>query len=345
MKTVSLDVVHSESSQLAVASEKGEIFLEMKVATDAKELRRIVAGISGPKRVVFEEGPLSGMLFDAFEGVADEIISADATRNGLIAKSEKKNDERDARNLLLLANANALHKVYVPPEPYRTLRSLVGYEYYISRIISMVKNKIKALYRRHGIRAVGMSVYRKTNRNKAISALPFTSVKWHMQSLYRQLDGFRKESIGIYRVLSKQNIKFPELKFLQSIPGLGPKTARVIVAWIVDPLRFKTRAALSSYAGLGLGQGWTNWKPMGRARASKRGQRQLKRVMFISARAAVSGNNALSRRYQARIQAGWDDRKAIRDIARTMLFILRAVWITRKEYQDALVKVPMKSTR
>jgi len=188
MKTVSLDV-HSDSSQLAVASENGEIFMEMKVPTDAKELRRIVSGIPGPKRVVFEEGPMSGMLFDAFEGVADEIISADATRNALIAKSEKKSDERDARNLVLLANANALHKVYVPPEPCRTLRSLVSYDYYLSRIISMVKNKIKALYRRHGIHAVGKSVYRKMNRNKAMGALPGASVKWHMQSLYRQLDG------------------------------------------------------------------------------------------------------------------------------------------------------------
>ncbi len=341
MKTVSLDV-HSDSSQLAVASESGEIFMEMKVATDANELRRIVAGIQGPKRVVFEEGPMSGMLFDAFEGVADEIISADPTRNALIAKSEKKNDERDARNLVLLANTNALHKVFVPPEPYRTLRSLVGYDYFLSRSVSMVKNKIKALYRRHGIRAVGKGVYRKTNRNKVMSALPNSSVSWQMQSLYRQLDVFRKERIGTHRVLSTLNNKFPEVKLLQSVPGLGPKTARVIVPWIVDPLRFKSRSALSSYAGLGLGQGWSNWKALGRARASKRGQRQLKRVIFISARAAVSGNNALSERYKARIQAGWDDRKAIRDIARTILFILRAVWIKRKEYQDALVNVPIK---
>ena len=41
-----------------------------------------------------------------------------------------------------------------------------------------------------------------------------------------------------------------------------------------------------------------------------------KRVVFIAARAAVKGKNALAERYQARLDAGWEKKKAIRDARR-----------------------------
>ena len=127
MKIVSLDV-HSEASQLVAVSEEGEIFLEMKVATDMALLRQIIRGIPGRKRVVFEEGPLSGRLTDALRDVADDVVSCDPSQNALIALAENGNDERDARGLVLLARTNALRPVFVPPEPYRTLRSLLGHD-------------------------------------------------------------------------------------------------------------------------------------------------------------------------------------------------------------------------
>ena len=106
-------------------------------------------------------------------------------------------------------------------------------------------------------------------------------------------------------------------------------------------MRFKNRRALSAYAGLGLGQGITNWQPTGRAQASKRGQRQVKRVLFLAAQAAIHTNNsAFAKRYRARLSSGWDERKALRDIARCILSTARALWTTRKAYDDALATVP-----
>ncbi len=52
MKTVALDV-HADVSQLALVTKDGEVLLEMRVPTRPEELRRFVAGIPGPKRVVF----------------------------------------------------------------------------------------------------------------------------------------------------------------------------------------------------------------------------------------------------------------------------------------------------
>ena len=339
MKIVSLDV-HKDASQLFAVTEKGEVVLEMKVATEPETLRTIIGGIPGPKRVVFEEGPLSGMLTDALKNVADEVVACDPTKNALIARNENSNDKRDARDLAILARMRKLHPVFVPPEPYRTLRSLLVYDERVQRGITATKNRIKALCRRCGIRYRGAGVYRSANRDGVLAQITEPGLRWQMRSLYRQLDLLRRERVGAHRTKGKVGRKLPIVRLLDTAPGVGPMTAQTVAAWIVDPGRFKSRSATSSYAGLGLGQGWTNWKPVGRARASKRGQRQLKRMLFVAAKAAVRGNNALARRYDARIRAGWEHSKAIRDIARTLLWTLCGMWKNRKEYDDAQVTVP-----
>jgi len=267
VKTVSLDV-HADASQVAVVSEEGEVQFETKVKTERDALRTIVAGVPGPKRVVFEEGPLSGSLHDWLADLCEETISCDPSRNALIARSEDANDERDARRLATLARAGALHPVYVPDEPYRTLRSLVVADHRLQRLIAALKNRIGGLCRRHGAGS-RQAVWRRAGRGKALSAMPNGAVRWQLESLYRQLDAMRRERVAMHRVIQRWTRPLRIVRRLQTIPGVGPITARTLVAWIADPRRFENRRALSGYGGLGLGQGWTNWKPVGRARASK----------------------------------------------------------------------------
>lgn len=338
MKTVTLDA-HTGRSQMAVISPDGEILLELQVETSAEELRRVVSGIPGPKRVVMENGPLSAMIHDALEGAADQIISCDPTKNALVSRSDSSNDRLDARRLGTLALARATHEVYVPPEPYRTLRSLVHYDHMLAKAVTRTKLQLKALLRRYAIPCRGRSVYRKTGRREILSGLPNGCARWQLGSLYRQLDGLRLERVRACRMVSKHAKKMPVIERLRGVPGLGPRTAPTLVAWIADADRFRSESGLSSYAGLGLKNDISNWKPTKRARASKRGNRELKRALFLSARGALKGKSALKARYDARIAAGWDDRKAIRDVARTILFVACAVWRSGKEYDDTRVGV------
>lgn len=340
MKTIGLDV-HKDWTQLtAVCEVTGEVLLELKVPTNAEELQRIVGGISGAKRVVFEEGPMSAMIHDALEDVADEVISCDPTRNALIARAEDASDEKDAHRLVMLAKAGALRAVYVPPEPYRTLRSITCYDNRLERECTQTMNRIKALCRRNGIRYRGKNIYRMAGRGSVYKGLPSKALLWQAKSLYRRLDALRRERVGARGAIQMHSKEIPVVKRLIGIPGLGVVTTPVLVAWIADPRRFKSRSALKSYAGLGIGQGITAWQPVGKARASKRGQREVKRALFIAARAAHHGKSALRKRYDARIASGWSDDKAIRDIAKVILFIACALWKSGEEYQDDFVSIP-----
>lgn len=339
VKTVSLDV-HGEASQLTLVAERGEVLLEMKVATKPEALRALVGGIPGPKRVVFEEGPLSGMIHDALKDLCEEVVSCDPSHNAMIALAEDASDERDARRLAKLAQLDAVRRVYVAPEPYRTLRSVLVHDHRLQRSITGVKNRIKGLFRRQGICCRGKAVYWRGERAKLLEALPNGALRWQMESLYRELDGLRRERVGAHRLLAQMTRRMPVVGRLQTTPGIGPITARTLVGWIVDPGRFRSRNALHSYVGLGLGQGFTNWKPVGRARASRRGNREIKRVLFLAARAARRSNSALARRYEARIRAGWEERKAMRDLARSIVQIACCLWRKNRDYEDARVAVP-----
>jgi transposase len=340
MMTIALDV-HTGKTQMVVANALGDIIQEKIIATTRADLRREIGAIQGVKEVIFENGTQSALVYDALQDVADVVVSCDPTQNALIARAEDSCDLRDARRLITLRRAGALKPVYVPAEPHRSLRSLVSYELKLTMLIVEQKNRIKALCRSQGVSCRGQSVYAVDHRLETIEKVTTPAARIHLRSLYRLLDFASSERCEMRREMEILAKSLPIIKRLQSIPGIGPMTARVLYAWIVDPTRFRTRSALNAYAGLGVRQDISNWSINGRAHASRRGQRQVKRALFLAARvAACRGRNAFARRYKARCDAGWEDRKAIRDVARTMLFVVRTLWIHGDEYDDDRVSVP-----
>lgn len=206
------------------------------------------------------------------------------------------------------------------------------------------QNRIKGLCRRHAIKYRGRGIYRGKSRPGVLEQCPNPSIRWPFASLYRQYDFHREERLrerNAFRNLARKEARFA-VKRLRTIPGVGEMVALTVVGWIVDPKRFATRNKLSWYGGLGVRQNVSNWKPAGAARASSRGNRQLKRVLFLAARAAVLGyrQNALARRYRKHPEMGWEARPAIRDIARKILNLICLLWRKGGTYRDELVAVP-----
>ena len=231
MKTVALDV-HADVSQLALVTKDGEVLLEMQVPTRPEELRRFVAGIPGPKRVVFEEVPMSGLIHDALKDVADEVTSVDPTRNALISRAEDASDEKDAVRLAMLANNRSTRAVYVPEEPHRTLRSLTRYDHTLADAITTVKNAMKALCRRWAIPCKGTRIYGKKTRDEFCSQLPSSMLRWQFQSLARRLDSMDLERTRAKRTVAKLARKLPVIEMLKAIPGIKSVGAPTLVAWI-----------------------------------------------------------------------------------------------------------------
>lgn len=341
MTNITLDV-HSGRTQFSASRADGTIICESIIETNPEALLRATREIAGPKRVVFENGPLAAMVIDALQDEVEEIIACDPARNALIACAEDSNDERDARRLAVLTRANALAAVYVPAPFYRSLRSLTRLQLSNARRRAQIIVQLKAFCLRQGVALPGQQVFAKSRRDTVLSRFAEPANRFQIESLLRLFDAVSTECLATKAQLRSMTRSLPVTSRLMAITGIGELTAYNLIAWIVHPSRFKSFKALAAYAGLSIGQNHSNWRPTQQARASKRGQRMLKRVLFLAARAALRNkNNAFARRYRARVDAGWEDRKAIRDVARTMLQIVYRIWITGEEFDNARVSIPV----
>ena len=124
----------------------------------------------------------------------------------------------------------------------------------------------------------------------------------------------------------------PLFNRLLTIPGLGPYTASSIIGEIQIMERFKTAHALTAYAGLDPRIRQSGHTLNNTGRLTKRGSAYLRRSLFIAAN--------IARRYDPQFKALFDKKKAEGKpytvanciVARKLLAIIRAVWLSGKEY-------------
>ncbi|MCP3770672.1 MULTISPECIES: IS110 family transposase [unclassified Streptomyces] len=115
----------------------------------------------------------------------------------------------------------------------------------------------------------------------------------------------------------------PLSKVLTSMPGIGVRTAAVLLATVGDASSFPTAAHLASYAGLAPETKQSGTSIHGE-HAPRGGNRQLKRAMFLSAFAAL--HDPASRTYYDRCRArGKTHTQALLRLARHRISVLFAM--------------------
>jgi transposase len=119
---------------------------------------------------------------------------------------------------------------------------------------------------------------------------------------------------------------------LQSISGIGPQSAAMLVA-LLSRIQFANADALVAYSGLdprAADSGMRN----GRRRLSKRGSPGLRRQLYLAALAATR-TKALGPTYQALRAKGFKSTQAVVILARKLLRITWAVWKSGKPFDAA----------
>lgn len=119
---------------------------------------------------------------------------------------------------------------------------------------------------------------------------------------------------------------------LQTIPGIGPFIAASIIGEIQTMERFKTAKALVAYAGLDpkIRQSGSTLHSTGRL--TKRGSPYLRRNIFLAAGVARQHDPNLKALYDKKRAEGKSYTVAICVVARKLLAIVRAVWLTKTPY-------------
>ena len=240
----------------------------------------------------------------------------------------------DARRLSRLLRMGEFKEVYMPSKAHCELRELVRGCTKTVRDMTRHKNRIMALFHTHGVKTPRTAVYSEAGlfafSLKVKREVPRLIVAVEYDCLYATTEAHEKLSLRLQKMLCKTR----EYKLLQTIPGIGPVVASIMIAIIVAPSRFSNRRKLWAYAGLGKKCKWSGDKKKAKEGGSNTGNRLLKYAVMLAAKTAIHGDNHFSRQYAAMLEKKINPGMARKNVARNILTTACAIWGRREAYMD-----------
>jgi transposase len=250
IKYIGMDI-HKEAISIAVMNGAGKLVMESIIETKAITILQFIRGLRGDLHVTFEEGTWAAWLYDLLKPHVTKVVVCDPRKNALL-KEGNKSDKIDARKLADLLRGGFLRSVYHGENGIRTLKELSRCYLTISKDLTRVMNRIKALYRSWAIPCGGAQVYAPRHRSEWLSKITDAGVRRRAEHFYQQLDGLQALRHTVRHDLLVESRKHSATTLLRQIPCIGPVRAAQLVALIQTPHRFRTKRQIWTYSGLGL---------------------------------------------------------------------------------------------
>jgi transposase len=335
-KYIGMDV-HTESISIAVRNAAGKIVMECVIETKASMILQFIDGLRGDLHVTFEEGTWAAWLYDLLKPHVTEVLVCNPRKNALL-KEGSKGDKIDARKLAELLRLNNLKPVYHGEHGIRTLKELARSYLTITKDLTRVMNRLKALYRSWAIPCAGNGVYAPRQRSEWLGKISEAGVRRRAEHYYQQLDVLRLLRQEVRRDLLVESKKHKAWKLLRQIPGIGPIRAAVLIALIQTPHRFRTKRQLWNYSGLGLethdsaqycvveGQLQRSKKPVTLRGLNKNHNHDLKDIFKGAAMRSSTAAGPLHDFYEALLAKGRKPTMARLTLARKIAAIVLIVW-------------------
>jgi transposase len=335
-KYIGMDV-HKEVISIAVMNGDGKLVMESLIETKAITILQFIQGLRGALHVTFEEGTWAAWLYDLLKPHVTKVVVCDPRKNALL-KEGNKSDKIDARKLADLLRGGYVRSVYHGENGLRTLKELSRSYLTISKDLTRIMNRIKALYRSWAIPCEGQQVYDPRHRAEWLDKIREVGVRRRAEFFYQQLDALQTLRQEVRRDLLAESRKHGATKLLRQIPCIGPIRAAQLVALIQTPHRFRTKRQIWTYSGLGLethdsGQYCSVGGRLQRSRKAQhiRGlnenhNRDLKNIFKGAATRASSCPGPFHDFYQALLAKGMKPTMARLTVARKIAAITLIVW-------------------
>ncbi len=335
-KYIGMDV-HKEAISVAVLNASGKLVMESILETKAGTILQFIRGLRGNLLVTLEEGTSAAWLYDLLKPHVTKVTVCDPRKNALL-KSGNKSDRIDARKLAELLRNGSLSAVYHGENGLRTLQELSRSYLTVSKDLTRVMNRLKALYRSWGIACAGTQVYAPRHRSEWLSKITEAGVRYRGEFIYQQLDGLQALRQAVRRDLLAESRKHGATKLLRQIPSIGPIRAAVLIALLQTPYRFRTKRQLWAYSGLAIqtrssgeyryieGQLRRSQKPGALRGLNKNHNHDLKWIFKSAAVKASSSAGPLHEFYEGLLAKGMKPALARLTLARKIAAITWIVW-------------------
>lgn len=251
MLFIGLDV-HLRSSSMCILDRNGKRVKQIKVRGHCSKAVAELEKLGQRFAVCYEASCGYGWLHDQLRKIAARVVVAHPGQLRLIFRSKQKNDRVDAEKLAKLLFLDEVPTVYVPSIDVRSWRNLIEFRQRLMGRRTRVKNGLRALLRNHGVASVSGSRLWSIKGRQWLAALTFATSQAALQRdiLLEELKSQDIRLAMVEKALHEIAKSHPAVSLLRTIPGVGPRTAEAVVAYVDDADRFSRSKQIGSYFGL-----------------------------------------------------------------------------------------------
>ena len=332
---------HCLFCEFAVIDSAGQVVRRDRRDTTIPALVEVIEAVPRPRSLVIEEGPLAGWLWRNLRSAVDEMVVSEPRRNRLIAKDGDKDDDLDAEKLAQLLRGGFVQPVHQLDSLERALfKQQVAL--YHHRVRQRVRESLRLTnwFRQHGIMIREKDYVAAKDRPPLLARLPAAEALREMgpllwssyDALVEQEEKWRQRVTA----LAKQE---EVVQRFEALPGVGWIRAATLYAYLDTPWRFRSKAALWKYLGIGLERQRSGNGPE-HLGVPRRAHRLLKGTILGAAQSAVAlGNNPFAAWYRRWIEEGLSSKLARRNVARVQAATLWGMWKNGSAYRPEGVGV------
>jgi transposase len=254
---------------------------------------------------------------------------------GIDSLRKQKTDRLDAQRLarkLAVAHLEPLPEAWFPPPAIRALRLRARQRCWLAVLRAQGKNRLQSLLQMHGLRPEVTDLFGVQGlRWLAEQKLPEATRESVDQIL--RLDQVWIEELkvaeGCVRAVQSE---FPQIRRLQTIPGIGPILAPVIWSEIGQLERFRSASALVNYTGL-IPSLYQSGEVSVQGQITHQGSAWLRWALIAAANSVIKSHSPLADRYH-RLRRRKKPNVAKTAIARSLARCVYGVLKHEVDYQE-----------
>jgi len=334
---------HCQFCEIAVVDAAGKVVRRDRRDTAIPALLELLEAVPKPRSLVIEEGPLAGWLWRNLRPAVEDMVVSEPRRNRLIAQDGDKDDDLDAEKLAQLLRGGFVKPVHQVASLERAVfKQQVAL--YHHRVRQRVREglRLTSLFRQHGVMIREKDYAAAAGRPDLLARLPADQTLRDLVTLLWPAydDLVAREEEWRRRLIAAAKGQEVVQRF-QALPGVGPIRAATLYAYLDTPWRFRSKAALWKYLGVGLQRRRSGNGPeyLG---VPAQAHRLLKGTILGAARSAVaSGNNPFADLYGRWLEHGLSSKLARRNVARAQAATLWGMWKNGSAYRPEWVGVAL----